>query len=106
MSVDTQADGWFYRALGARILAAREKAGMTQAELGAELSPPVTRAQVAHVEGGKNRIFVLTLLQYANALQTTSEALLPSLDRQKVMLQEAQGLRQRAKQIEQEARRK
>ena len=50
---------------------------VTQTQLGAQLDPPVTRASIANIETGKQRLLVHTLLQLADLLEVTLTALLP-----------------------------
>jgi len=59
----------FYDELGRRISAIRHQRGMTQDRLGSLLIPPSTRASIANIENGKQRVLVHTLLQLAEALQ-------------------------------------
>src|SRR6266850_4220472 len=59
------ADDLFYRELGRRIRALRTEHGLTQAGLGLRLEPPVTRAAIANVENGKQRVLAHTLVQLA-----------------------------------------
>jgi transcriptional regulator with XRE-family HTH domain len=77
VTVDGQA---FYEALGRRIRTAREEQSMTQAQLGARLAPPVTRASIANVEAGKQRVLVHTLVQIARVLRTPIDHLTPAPD--------------------------
>ena len=66
-----------YPRMGLRIQQLR--AGrFTQAQLGARLDPPVTRASIANLEAGKQRLLVHTLLQVADLLEVGVEALLPA----------------------------
>jgi transcriptional regulator with XRE-family HTH domain len=66
----------FYSELGKRVLELRTRRGMTQERLGALLEPPATRASIANIEGGKQRVLVHTLLQLATALQVDADELL------------------------------
>jgi transcriptional regulator with XRE-family HTH domain len=68
----------FYAGLGTNIQAARERLKMTQAQLGSYLIPPTTRASVANIERGKQRVLVHTLVQLSKVLKIKVEALLPS----------------------------
>ena len=43
--------------------------GLTQAGLGLRLDPPVTRAAIANVENGKQRVLAHTLVQLAQILR-------------------------------------
>lgn len=67
----------FYRDLGQRIQAARVKRGLSQAELGSSLTPPVTRASIANIEGAKQRVLAHTLVELAARLEVAVEDLLP-----------------------------
>jgi transcriptional regulator with XRE-family HTH domain len=58
-----------YAELGRRIVDLRTKRAITQERLGALLTPPATRASIANIEAGKQRVLVHTLLQLAKALQ-------------------------------------
>jgi transcriptional regulator with XRE-family HTH domain len=68
----------FYATLGANIRGARDRLTMTQAQLGSGLAPPSTRASIANIENGKQRVLVHTLVQLARALETKVEKLIPS----------------------------
>ncbi len=68
----------FYEALGSNIQAARDRVKMTQAQVGLALVPPSTRASIANIENGKQRVLVHTLVQLARALETKVEKLIPS----------------------------
>lgn len=59
----------YYRRLGARVRAARKAARLTQGEVGQLLDPPVTRASVANIELGKQRVLSHTLVQLAVAVR-------------------------------------
>ena len=50
---------------------------MTQAQLGLALVPPSTRASIANIENGKQRVLVHTLVQLARTLETKVEKLIP-----------------------------
>jgi transcriptional regulator with XRE-family HTH domain len=67
----------FYEALGAKIQEWRGARKMTQAQLGLVLKPPSTRASIANIENGKQRVLVHTLVQLAKALEVEIHALLP-----------------------------
>ena len=67
-----------YEALGSNIQGARVRVKLTQAQLGMSLVPPSTRASIANIEHGKQRVLVHTLVQLANVLETGVEKLLPS----------------------------
>ena len=67
-----------YPLLGRRIQQRRTERQFTQEQLGARLDPPVTRASIANIEGGKQRLLVHTLLQVARLFEVSVEDLLPS----------------------------
>jgi transcriptional regulator with XRE-family HTH domain len=67
----------FYAALGRRISDARERRGLSQAKLGEMLKPPVTRASIANVESGKQRVLAHTLVDLAAALGISVADLIP-----------------------------
>jgi transcriptional regulator with XRE-family HTH domain len=58
----------FYVHLGERIQDLREKRGLSQDKLGQLLSPRMTRASIANIEAGKQRVLSHTLWQMAKAL--------------------------------------
>lgn len=67
----------FYRELGRRIQGLRLRRQMTQEELGQMLDPPVGRASVANLEGGKQRVLLHTFLQMVEILKCSVDDLLP-----------------------------
>jgi transcriptional regulator with XRE-family HTH domain len=67
----------FYAEVGRRIRDHRNKAGMTQEDLGRLLSPPMTRVSVANFEGGHQRVLSHTLVQLAAALNVEVTDILP-----------------------------
>lgn len=66
----------FYDALGRRIYQLRKRRGLTQEQLGARLLPPVTRASIANIEAGKQRVLAHSVAQLADALSVSADALL------------------------------
>jgi transcriptional regulator with XRE-family HTH domain len=70
----------FYEALGAQIQKIREHRKMTQAQLGLSLIPPSTRASIANIEGGKQRVLVHTLSQLAKSLDVDIRELMPAVN--------------------------
>jgi transcriptional regulator with XRE-family HTH domain len=66
----------FYLELGRRIHTARERAGLTQQQLGSLLAPPVTRASIANIESGKQRVLCHTLVGIGQALAVPPSSLL------------------------------
>ena len=67
----------FYAEVGRRIRELRNRAGMTQEDLGRLLLPPVTRVSVANIEGGHQRILSHSLVQLAAALNVEVIDILP-----------------------------
>src|SRR5205809_1100281 len=82
----------FYRELGQRIRDLRTSKGLTQEGLGELLDPQVTRASIANIEVGSQRVLAHTLVQLVQHLDTTVEALLPSA-KAKEVLQDDAGLK-------------
>ena len=58
----------FYAELGRSIQTHRAKLGWSQESLGAALKPQVTRASIANIEAGKQRVLTHTLVQIADLL--------------------------------------
>jgi transcriptional regulator with XRE-family HTH domain len=87
-----------YPAIGRRIQQKRRECELTQEQIGRLLVPPVTRASVANIETGKQRLLVHTWLQLAAIFDVGPEALLPP--------SEVSGTEQPAQTIEQELRQK
>jgi transcriptional regulator with XRE-family HTH domain len=67
----------FYVELGRRIQKRRSAQGMSQEALGRELKPPVTRASIANIESGQQRVLAHTLVQLAKALEVELMELIP-----------------------------
>lgn len=61
-------DERFYRSLGATIRRRRDALNLTQEDLGKRLNPPMTRASIANIEAGKQRVLAHTLVDLASAL--------------------------------------
>ncbi len=61
-------DERFYRTLGATIRRRRDELDLTQEALGERLNPPMTRASIANIEAGKQRVLAHTLVDLASAL--------------------------------------
>ncbi len=71
-----------YAEIGRRIARAREHRGLSQEMLGASLSPPLTRAAISNMEGGRQRIMLHVLIDVADALgATTREFISPHAER-------------------------
>lgn len=68
----------FYPELGRRIQAARTRLGWPQAELARRMSPPLTRASIANIESGKQRVLCHTVVELAALLQVELKHLLPT----------------------------
>lgn len=70
----------FYKALGARIRDERTKIGMSQRTLGEAIEPkPMTRAGIANIESGGQRVLTYTLTQIAAKLGVAVNQLLPEV---------------------------
>lgn len=67
----------FYKDIGRKIQARRTGLRMSQESLGLLLKPPVTRASIANIEAGKQRILAHTLVQLGHALGIEISALIP-----------------------------
>jgi transcriptional regulator with XRE-family HTH domain len=67
-----------YEALGTKIQEVREKLKMTQAQLGESLVPQSTRASIANIESGKQRVLLHTFVQLAQVLKVDMKDLLPT----------------------------
>jgi len=67
----------FYKDLGLKVRALRSRQHFTQQQLGSLLTPQVTRASIANIETGKQRVLAHTLIQLAAALRVSVEELLP-----------------------------
>lgn len=72
-------DAVFYEQVGKRIQSFRIKSGLTQRELGERLDPPVTRASVANLESGTQRILLHTFVQLLSILECKVTELIPSI---------------------------
>lgn len=67
----------FYTEVGQRIQKLRSDKKLSQAALGLLLIPKVTRASIANIETGKQRILAHTLVQLAEALEIPLTDLIP-----------------------------
>lgn len=67
----------FYAELGQRIGDARKRSRLTQEALGGKLDGSLTRAAIANIESGKQRVLTKTLVDIAFALDVPAESLLP-----------------------------
>jgi transcriptional regulator with XRE-family HTH domain len=70
----------FYLELGRRIHDRRKQKGLTQEKLGELLDPQVTRASIANIEMGAQRVLAHTLVQLAFHLGSSVPDLLPSVE--------------------------
>ncbi len=61
----------FYLEFGRKIQDLRAKRGITQGELGRRLTPSVTRASIANIESGKQRVYTHALIDIAHALDVS-----------------------------------
>lgn len=68
----------FYVELGRLIQTKRNQNGMSQEYLGQQLDPKVTRASIANIEAGKQRVLSHTLIQLSRALKTDLKDLIPT----------------------------
>lgn len=67
----------FYGDLGRRVALARARRGMTQEQVGRALRPALSRASVANIEQGKQRMLAHSLVQFAAILGVSVTDLLP-----------------------------
>ena len=65
----------FYILLGNRIRTFRQQKGLTQEQLGNRLTPTMTRASVANIETGKQRVLAHTLIQLSGVLDVSADDL-------------------------------
>lgn len=68
----------FYATVGTQIEKHRSDKGMTQAQLGSYLNPPLTRAAISNMEKGRQRILAHTLCHIADILGIDVTELVPS----------------------------
>jgi transcriptional regulator with XRE-family HTH domain len=67
----------------------RDKLHLTQQKVGDALEPRATRASIANIEAGKQRVLVHTLVQLASVLEVSVVDLLPErTDKSGVVRQE------------------
>ena len=71
----------FYEDLGRRIRECRDQRGFSQERLGKLLNPPATRASIANIEKGTQRVLAHTLVQFVAALNVEISDLVQSLER-------------------------
>src|SRR5690348_11744619 len=65
----------FYEELGRRIAQRRAERNLSQKDLGEMMQPRMTRASLANIENGKQRVLAHTLVQLAAALECDVNAL-------------------------------
>lgn len=65
----------FYTSLGRRIQERRTLLRVTQAELGATVTPTVSRASISNIETGRQAVLAHQLVAFATALNTTAREL-------------------------------
>lgn len=68
----------FYLEVGRRIHSLRVAMNLKQADLALKLEPPVTRASIANLENGRQRLLLHTALQIAEILHCQLSDLVPS----------------------------
>ncbi len=76
----------FYTEVGRRVQKLRDKQKMSQEALGRMLTPDMTRASIANIEAGKQRVLAHTLVDLAIALAVPLTELLPHQDQTKQLL--------------------
>jgi transcriptional regulator with XRE-family HTH domain len=65
-----------YEELGRQVRSRRTALGWSQARLGEALRPPMTRASIANIEAGQQRVLLHTALDLAAALEVRFDDLL------------------------------
>jgi transcriptional regulator with XRE-family HTH domain len=78
----------FYLELGHLIGEIRTKKKLSKAALGRRLQTKLSRASVANIESGKQRVLVHTLVEIANALEVELSELVPIQKQKKATSQE------------------
>jgi transcriptional regulator with XRE-family HTH domain len=68
----------FYLEVGRRIQGLRVSKGLTQGQLGQRLNPPVTRASIANLENGRQRLLLHTFVEIAEILDCGLSDLIPA----------------------------
>lgn len=81
-------DERFYADLGRRIRVQRDKLHLTQQQVGDALAPRATRASIANIEAGKQRVLAHTLVQLAGVLEVSVSDLLPERDDKSSMVRQ------------------
>jgi|ERR1039458_1523099 transcriptional regulator with XRE-family HTH domain len=88
----------FYRELGHKVRELRSKKKMTQEALGQLLDPQVTRASIANIETGGQRVLSHTLVQLAYHLDVNVADLLPPMKSEATNYLEGANIRDELKQ--------
>jgi transcriptional regulator with XRE-family HTH domain len=78
----------FYATLGSNLRDLRVTRFITQEELGSRLTPTLTRASIANIESGKQRIYAHTLIDIARALDIPLSELVPNVPPQRAPMVE------------------
>lgn len=78
----------FYTELGHLIGEIRIKKKLSKAALGRQLQPELSRASVANIESGKQRVLVHTLVEIANALEVELSEIVPIKKQKKTTSQD------------------
>ena len=68
--------GAFYKELGLKLRDARKTAGVSQEQLAKGVG--LSRPSIVNIEKGRQPVYIHSLLEIANALGTTLDALLPT----------------------------
>ena len=78
MGCDEMTHDELYSEVGKRIREAREKRGLTQADLASAIA--LTRSSITNIEQGRQRLLLHTLCEVAVALHEEPHNLVPNLD--------------------------
>jgi len=82
-----------YLEIGALVRSAREALGLTQTDVGQKLVPPVTRAAMANMECGNQRIMLHVLVQISVILGVPLTELLPGMPQKRATSYESRRVR-------------
>ncbi len=66
----------FYLKMGARLRDARDDIGHTQEAVAAFLSPSLTRASIANIENGRQRVMAHHIVQFSQMYQVSVQWLM------------------------------
>lgn len=83
----------FYRELGRVVRQRRIKLEWSQERLGGALATPMTRASIANIESGKQRVLAHTLVELAVALRVDVSDFLPATAATMAVAQPASALK-------------